>query len=107
VPGTLPTTNKRWLTNSQSHRISYSTVKHLALRGATVHLRTRNEQKALDALKSLEAEVAAAHAHAKDSEPALGKIIYHHCDIGTPAKAREAAEREDRVGCAGCVYLSV
>jgi NAD(P)-dependent dehydrogenase (short-subunit alcohol dehydrogenase family) len=76
-------------------------VKHLALRGATVYLGARNEQKALDALKSLEAEVAAAHAHAKDSDPAPGKIIYHHCDIGTPAKAREAAEkfieREDRL----------
>jgi NAD(P)-dependent dehydrogenase (short-subunit alcohol dehydrogenase family) len=89
-----------WL-NHNSHGIGYSTVKHLALRGATVYLGARNEKKALDAVKSLEEEVAAAHAKIEGSTPSPGKIIYHYCDISTPAQAQESGEnfikRESRL----------
>jgi len=61
----------------------------------------RNEEKALDAIKALEEEVTAAQAEASQSTPSPGKIIYHYCDIGTPAQAQESAEnfieRESRL----------
>jgi NAD(P)-dependent dehydrogenase (short-subunit alcohol dehydrogenase family) len=87
-------------TSYNSHGIGYSTVKHLALRGATVYLGARNETKALEAVKSLEEEVAAAKTD-ETTTPSPGKIIYHHCDISTPAQAQESAEnfikRESRL----------
>lgn len=93
----------RALSKVKSHGIGYSTVKHLALRGATVYVGARNEAKAQEAIKSLEEEVAAAHAKTGQTTttPSPGKVIYHHCDIGTPAQARESAEnfikRESRL----------
>ena len=73
------------------------------MRGATVYVGARNEKKAQEAVKSLEEEVATAHAKAGQATttPPPGKVIYHHCDIGTPAQARESAEnfikRENRL----------
>lgn len=76
-----------------SHGIGYATVKHLVLRGATVYLGARNEAKANEAVKSLEHEVAAAHAKSAQPVPSPGKIVYHHCDLSTPAQAKESGEK--------------
>jgi len=72
-----------------SHGIGYATGKHLVLRGATVYLGARNEAKAV---KSLEHEVEAAHA--KSAQPvSSSEIIYHHCDLSTPAQPKESGEK--------------
>ena len=79
------------------------------MRGATVYLGARNEEKALDAVKSLEEEVAAEHAKVGQSTPSPGKIIYHYCDIGTPVQAQESGEnfikRESRLDVLGMLVF--
>ena len=81
------------------------------MRGATVYLGARNEKKALDAVKSLEEEVAAAHAKVGQATPSPGKINYHYCDISTPAQARESGEnfikRESRLDVLSMLALLV
>lgn len=77
-----------------SHGIGYATVKHLTLRGATVYLAARNEEKAKEAITSLEEEVAGALKKPRArTAPSPGKIIFHYCDLSTPAQAKESAEK--------------
>ena len=70
---------------SFSHGIGLETVKELAKHGATVYLGSRSEEKGLAAVASVEAQLA------NDSK--AGKVIYHNCDLATPALAKESAER--------------
>ena len=77
-----------WFWSPFSHGIGYTTVKHLARRGAKVYLGSRNEAKGLAAVASIEAELAKP---SKNVTP--GQVIYHHCELNTPREARESAEK--------------
>lgn len=70
---------------SCSHGIGLETVRRLAKQGATVYLGSRSEEKGLAAVASVEASLA--------NESKAGKVIYHNCDLATPALAKQSAER--------------
>ena len=81
----------------RSHGIGYSTVKHLARKGAKVYLGARNEEKGKAAIARLDEEGIAP-----------GNAIYFPCDISTPLQAKQAAEdfmsREDRLDVLGMLH---
>ncbi|EDR07006.1 uncharacterized protein LACBIDRAFT_299222 [Laccaria bicolor S238N-H82] len=82
---------------SGNHGIGYSTVKHLARKGAKVYLGARNEEKG-----------KAAIAHLDEEGITPGNAIYFPCDISTPLQAKQAAEdfisREDRLDVLGMLH---
>lgn len=86
----LDLTGKVILVTGGNHGIGYSTVKHLARKGAKVYLGARNEEKGKAAIARLNEEGIAP-----------GNAIYFPCDISTPLQAKQAAEnfmsREDRL----------
>ncbi|KAF9486147.1 NAD(P)-binding protein [Pholiota conissans] len=88
-------TGKVIFVTGANHGIGYATVKHLAGRGAKVYLGSRSEEKGLAAVASLELELADLSSKGKDAakRPTPGKVIYHHCDMSTPAQAKETAEK--------------
>ena len=61
--------------------IGYSTVKHLANRGAKVYLGSRTEQRGKEAVEKL-----------KGAGIAKGDVVFLPCDLGSPASAKKAAE---------------
>ncbi|KAG1813703.1 uncharacterized protein BJ212DRAFT_1482598 [Suillus subaureus] len=64
--------------------IGYSTVKHLARRGAKVYMAARNQSKAEEAITQLKAEGLG---------PGNGDIIWLELDLKDPRNAKKAAER--------------
>ncbi|KIK00400.1 hypothetical protein K443DRAFT_100382 [Laccaria amethystina LaAM-08-1] len=86
----LDLTSKVILVTGGNHGIGYSTVKHLARKGAKVYLGARNEEKGKAAIARLNEEGIAPE-----------NAIYFPCDISTPSQAKQAAEdfmsREDRL----------
>jgi NAD(P)-dependent dehydrogenase (short-subunit alcohol dehydrogenase family) len=64
----------------RSRGIGYYTVKHLAIKGATVYLGSRSEAAGKTAVANLEKEGIGK-----------GKVLYVWCDFGTPEKAEESA----------------
>ncbi|KJA15224.1 hypothetical protein HYPSUDRAFT_149461 [Hypholoma sublateritium FD-334 SS-4] len=92
--GNLPDlTGKVVFVTGANHGIGYKTVKHLARRGAKVYLGSRSEAKGLAAVASLEQELAKGAM--KSLMP--GKVIYHHCELSSPTKAREAAQKLEEI----------
>ncbi|KAF8168875.1 hypothetical protein BJ912DRAFT_195653 [Pholiota molesta] len=91
-------TGKVVFVTGANHGIGYATVKHLAARGAKVYLGSRSEEKGRAAVAALELELAAAGTAARLTP---GAVVYHHCDLSTPAQAKAAAEtlieREQRL----------
>ncbi|KAG2100248.1 NAD(P)-binding protein [Suillus cothurnatus] len=63
--------------------IGYSTVKHLARRGAKVYMAARNQTKAEEAISQLKAEGLG---------PGNGDIIWLELDLKDPRNAKKAAE---------------
>ncbi|KAG2095902.1 NAD(P)-binding protein [Suillus discolor] len=63
--------------------IGYSTVKHLARRGAKVYMAARNQNKAEEAIAQLKAEGLG---------PGNGDIIWLELDLKDPRNAKKAAE---------------
>jgi hypothetical protein len=63
--------------------IGYSTVKHLARRGAKVYMAARNQTKAEEAISQLKAEGLG---------PGSGDIIWLELDLKDPRNAKKAAE---------------
>ncbi|KAG2095903.1 NAD(P)-binding protein [Suillus discolor] len=63
--------------------IGYSTVKHLARRGAKVYMAARNQSKAEEAIAQLKAEGLG---------PGNGDVIWLELDLKDPRNAKEAAE---------------
>jgi NAD(P)-dependent dehydrogenase (short-subunit alcohol dehydrogenase family) len=61
--------------------IGYSTVKHLANRGAKVYLGSRTETKGKEAAEKLKGEGIGN-----------GDVLFLPCDLGSPASAKKAAE---------------
>ncbi|KAF9473592.1 NAD(P)-binding protein [Pholiota conissans] len=61
--------------------IGYSTVKHLARKGAKVYLGARSEEKGKAAVEKLQGEGIGA-----------GEVVWLPCSFNTPAQAKEAAE---------------
>ncbi|KAF8956564.1 hypothetical protein BDZ97DRAFT_1907144 [Flammula alnicola] len=61
--------------------IGYGTAKHLARKGAKVYLGSRSEEKGKKAVAQL-----------KEEGIGSGKIIYFHCDLATPALAKQSAD---------------
>ncbi|KDR76490.1 hypothetical protein GALMADRAFT_246871 [Galerina marginata CBS 339.88] len=61
--------------------IGYSTVKHLARRGAKVYLGSRSEEKGTLAISKLQEEGIGS-----------GEVVPLSCDLSTPALAKKAAE---------------
>ncbi|KAF8191213.1 hypothetical protein BJ912DRAFT_306073 [Pholiota molesta] len=61
--------------------IGYSTVKHLARKGAKVYLGARSEERGKAAVAKLQEEGIGA-----------GEVIYLHVDISTPLLAHQAAQ---------------
>ncbi|KAF8191249.1 hypothetical protein BJ912DRAFT_1058489 [Pholiota molesta] len=76
-------TGKVIFVTGANHGIGYATVKHLAARGAKVYLGARSAEKGRAAVAALERELA----------DAPGAVVYHHCDLSTPAQAKDAAEK--------------
>ncbi|KAG2034781.1 hypothetical protein BDR03DRAFT_1013094, partial [Suillus americanus] len=64
--------------------IGYSTVKHLARRGAKVYMAARNQTKAEEAIAQLKVEGLG---------PGNGDIIWLELDLKDPRNAKKAAER--------------
>ncbi|PPQ67330.1 hypothetical protein CVT26_007251 [Gymnopilus dilepis] len=62
--------------------IGYSTVKHLARKGAKVYLGSRSEEKGKAAVEKLQAEGVGP-----------GEVLLLLCDLGTPSSAKQAGER--------------
>lgn len=63
--------------------IGYSTVKHLARRGAKVYMAARNQSKAEEAIAQLKAEGLG---------PGNGDVIWLELDLKDPRNAKKAAE---------------
>ncbi|KAF8168876.1 hypothetical protein BJ912DRAFT_1149539 [Pholiota molesta] len=85
-------TGKVIFVTGANHGIGYATVKHLAARGAKVYLGARSEEKGRAAVAALERELADA-AGTAGTAPGAGAVVYHHCDLSTPAQAKDAAEK--------------
>ncbi|KAG1856365.1 NAD(P)-binding protein [Suillus subalutaceus] len=64
--------------------IGYSTVKHLARRGAKVYMAARNQTKAEEAIAQLKAEGLG---------PGNGDVIWLELDLKDPRNAKKAGER--------------
>jgi len=80
MPSIQPLTATK-LTLLLSTGIGYSTVKHLANRGAKVYLGSRTEQKRKEAVEKL-----------KGAGIGNGDVVFLPCDLGSPASAKKAAE---------------
>ncbi|KAF8970393.1 hypothetical protein BDZ97DRAFT_1914695 [Flammula alnicola] len=61
--------------------IGYATAKYLARKGAKVYLGSRSEEKGKNAVAQL-----------KEEGLASGEVIYFHCDLATPALAKQSAD---------------
>ncbi|KAF8150191.1 hypothetical protein B0H34DRAFT_679082 [Crassisporium funariophilum] len=61
--------------------IGFSTVKHLARKGAKVYLGSRSEEKGKTAVEKLQEEGVGS-----------GEVVFFLCDLGTPVSAKESAE---------------
>ncbi|KAF8970338.1 hypothetical protein BDZ97DRAFT_1790902 [Flammula alnicola] len=70
-----------------SHGVGYATVKHLALRGATVYLGARSEEKGLAALSSSAKDNSATANQPKPAKCSIITVIEH------TALAKESAEK--------------
>ena len=64
--------------------IGYSTIQHLARKGAKVYMAARNESKATSAIEKLKSE---------SFEPGNGEIVFMKINLSDPKQVKNAAER--------------
>ncbi|KAF5318614.1 hypothetical protein D9619_010976 [Psilocybe cf. subviscida] len=88
-------TGKVAFVTGANHGRGLETVNQLVKQGATVYLGSRSEEKGLVAVASIEAQL--------ENENKAGKVIFHNCDLATPAfklakqSAKRLAEKVERL----------